>query len=190
MGIARVAGRGNGRSEFIDAVHYARLLTLRIIVPVTVILMSQKHFQVMLAESPVIVEYLVEGIAERPRVGLAYASALCGCVAVIFVINQSPLVIIEVRSEIDGEPESVKQGILVDRAQGDVAPGRKRVAVVIGLGVESLRHRPVGKAVVVLGSILIHQVAVPVQDIVSVHVLLIYRINRSHELRRVPYVGH
>ena len=149
----------------------------------------------MLPELPTIGQQFVERVARRPRVVLADGSSLgCG-VAVILVVGRRTAVVSEVHTEIDVEIETIKQSILIDRPEFHERSGGHGVALVVslivvqlGLGVESLCGDTVGVAVVLLGAIFILPVPGRVKHIVSVHILQVNRIHRSHKLGCVPDV--
>ncbi len=158
--------------------------------------MTEQNLDIVVGERSVVVEDLVEGVAESPCVGLAQAAALIRSVAVVLVVGDGTLVVIEVGSQIDGQPKAVKESVLSRGAECEIRPCRQCVAVVVGLvvvelgpGVESLGGRTVGVAVVVLVTIFILKVSSLVEDVVSGHVLQVDRVDRCHELGGVPDVG-
>ncbi len=100
--------------------------------------MTEKNLDVVVGERAVVVDDLVEGVAEGPCVGLAQAASLIRGVAVILVVGDGTLVIIEVRSQIGGQPQAVKESVLPRGAECEIRPGRQCVAVVVGLVVVEL----------------------------------------------------
>ena len=159
--------------------------------------MAEHHLDVMVGgDNAVVVENLVEGVAQDAGVGLGQTAPLRGGVAVILVIDDGTLVVVEVHAKVDAELEAVEKGILIHRPQRNVGTGRCCVAVVVrlvveelGLGVEALRRGTVGIAVVVLVTILVLAVAGSIQDVVTGYVLQVNGIDRTHELGGVPHVG-
>ena len=113
----------------------------------------------------------------------------------VLVVGRRAAVVSEVHTEIDVEIEAVQQSVLIDCSQFHERSGGHGVALVVslvvvqlGLGVESLRGDTVGVAVVLLGAIFILPVPGRVKHIVSVHILQVNRIDRSHKLGCVPDV--
>ena len=95
----------------------------------------------MVAEGAVVGEQLVERVAQRAGVDFADASALLCGVAVVFVVYDRALVVVEVGAQVERELQSVELGLLPGRAEGDIAAGREGVARVVGLVVVELGLR-------------------------------------------------
>lgn len=69
--------------------------------------MTEEDLDVVVGERAVIVQDLVEGVAERAGVGLAQTATLVGRVAVVLVVGDRALVVVEVGSQIGCQPQTV-----------------------------------------------------------------------------------
>ena len=193
--IAAVLGRRHRRVELVDAVHDARLLAFGVVVFVTVVFVAQQGVDRVVSERAVVSEQLVERVADRAGIGLADHTSLRRCVAVVFVVYDRTLVVVEVGTHVERELQSVEFGVLPGRAERGIGTGRKGVARVVGLvvvelglRVETLCRGAVGKAVVVLRTVFVLAVAGRVRHVAAGHVLQVDGIDGRHELRRVPDV--
>ena len=90
-------------------------VTLRVVESVAIVLVTQQDLDVVLGKRAVVVHDLVESIAEGPGVGLAQPASLVGCIAVVLVVGESTLVIIEICSEIGGQSQSVEKSVFICR---------------------------------------------------------------------------
>lgn len=69
--------------------------------------MTEEDLDVVVGERAVVVQDLVEGVAERAGVGLAQTATLVGRVAVVLVVGDRALVVVEVGSQIGCQPQTV-----------------------------------------------------------------------------------
>ena len=68
--------------------------------------MTEEDLDVVVGERAVVVQDLVEGVAERAGVGLAQTATLVGRVAVVLVVGDRALVVVEVGSQIGCQPQT------------------------------------------------------------------------------------
>lgn len=69
--------------------------------------MTEEDLDVVVGERAVVVQDLVEGVAERAGVGLAQTATLIGRVAVVLVVGDRALVVVEVGPQIGCQPQTV-----------------------------------------------------------------------------------
>lgn len=69
--------------------------------------MTEEDLDVVVGERAVVVQDLVEGVAERAGVGLAQTATLVGRVAVVLVVGDRALVVVEVGSQIGCQLQTV-----------------------------------------------------------------------------------
>ncbi len=76
--------------------------------------MTEQNLDIVVGKHTVVVKNLIEGVAEGACVGLAQTASLIGGVAVVLVVRDCALVVVEVGSQVHCQPQTVEQGILSD----------------------------------------------------------------------------
>ena len=154
-GIGCISCCSDGRTEFIDTLHYSALATHRIVVVVAVVFVSGKQIEGVFPELSFVSQQLIYGVTEGSRIGFIDISALVCSIAVVFVTDSGSGIIREVKTDIDRQVQSVEQSILAHSSQIEKSSCRCRIPLVIslvvekfGLGVEALGSNTVGIAVV------------------------------------------